>query len=181
MKKESPYRLTQNQKNEIAQNLLDILQADSTITQDTKTFICKWILTDYLGKTKAFYDVWDIVLRNYLPVKRPILFRSCQRKIVKNRIASFTGSLNCVMRFSKHKGYLIICNSKDQLKHEAKFNKKGNYKKTFYPLVNVLKKAQKSDGWGFSANFLEEFIGEDEHIMHTNFENNCVLKWAEIS
>jgi hypothetical protein len=172
------YRLTENQKIEIAQNLIDILQKDAEITKEARSFICNWILTDATGKRKAFFDVWDIVLRNYFPTIKPILFRSCVRISKKSKIVSFTGRLECAKRFSKGKGYLIICDMKEQLEFGELFNKKGKYKNTFYPLVEVLVKARDSGGWGFSRGILDNYIGEDEYIMKINFENITISRWV---
>lgn len=87
------YRLTQNQKGEIAQNLIGILEKDVSIDKQTKRFIGDWILTGPEEKRKAFFDVWDIVLKNYLPKTRPVLFRSCNRIGKDGKIASFTNRL----------------------------------------------------------------------------------------
>lgn len=57
------YRLSENQKREIAQNLIDILQKDAQITDQTRRFIGNWIFTGPDEKRKAFFDVWDIVLK----------------------------------------------------------------------------------------------------------------------
>ena len=103
------YRLSEKQKVEIAQNLIDILEKNSEITDQTVGFIGNWILTGPDEKSKAFFDVWDIVLRNYLPTTRPILFRTCNRLGKDGKIASFTGRLECARSFSKGKGFLIIC------------------------------------------------------------------------
>lgn len=51
------YRLSNNQKNEIAQNLIDFLQKDTEITEETREFVCDWILTGPDEKRKAFFDV----------------------------------------------------------------------------------------------------------------------------
>lgn len=171
------YRLSKDQKEEIAQNLIDILQSDATITKQTKRFIGDWILTGPEEKRKAFYDVWDMVLKNYLPTTRPILFRACDRISKRNNIVSFTGRLQCARRFSNGRGYLIICDTKEQLEFEAELYKVGEYKHTFYPLVNVLVKARNSGGWGFSERLLNDYIGEDEYIMRNNFGNHSNLKW----
>jgi hypothetical protein len=173
------YRLSRDQKNEIAQNLIDILQSNATITKQTKRFIGDWILTGPEEKRKAFYDVWDIVLKNYLPTTRPILFRVCGRIDKKDRIASFTGRFGCARRFSKGKGCLIICDTKEQLEFEEEFYKPGEYKHTFYPLVEVLVKARNSGGWGFSERLLNDYTGEDEYIMRINTQNMHSLKWMK--
>ena len=48
------YRLSKKQKAEIAQNLIDILQKDSEITEQTQKFIGNWILTGPDEKKKLF-------------------------------------------------------------------------------------------------------------------------------
>ena len=176
---EFQYRLSQVQKNEIAQNLIDILQKDVNITVEARKFICNWIYTGPREKRKAFFDVWDIVLKNYIPTTRPILFRACGRVGTKNKIASFTGRLECVRRFSEGKGYLLICDTKEKLQFEEEFFKIGEYKNSFYPLANVLRKARDSGGWGFSDRILNDYIGEDEYIMRidSSYINRC--KWMK--
>lgn len=173
------YRLSENQKNDIAQNLIEILQDDADIADETSTFISNWLRTGPEEKRKAFYDVWDIVLKNYLPTSRPILFRSCRRMYKKNKISSFTGRLECAKRFGQNKGVLVICDTEETLKFEDEFYKPGNYVHTFYPLVSVLKKAKKSGGSGFSERILNEFIGEDEYIMRYDSENMNNLRFIQ--
>jgi hypothetical protein len=63
MNEKFQYRLSKNQKNEITQNLIDILQKNANIFDETRRFICNWILTGSNEKRKAFFDVWDIVLK----------------------------------------------------------------------------------------------------------------------
>ena len=171
------YRLSSDKKFEIAQNLIDVLQKDVTINAQTRGFISNWILTGPDEKRKAFFDVWDLVLRNYLPTTRPILFRACNRKSSKEKIASFTGRLECAARFSQGKGTLLICDTNEQLKYEEEFYKIGEYKHTFYPLVSVLTKAKELGGCGFSERFLNDYIGEDEYIMRVNLGRTHSFKW----
>jgi hypothetical protein len=171
-------RLTTAQKNEIAENLVDILQNNKGITDLTRSFIGNWILTVAVEKRKAFFDVWDIVLKNYLPTKRPILFRACKRINKSGKISSFTGNLNSAKRFCDAKGFVLVCDTNETLQFEEEFYKKGDYRHTFYPLVDVLKKAKDSDGWGFSERLLENYTGEDEYIMRIDIENLHSLKWV---
>lgn len=49
------YRLSGNQKIEIAQNLIDIMEKGSGITERTITFIDNWIRTGPAEKGKAFF------------------------------------------------------------------------------------------------------------------------------
>lgn len=171
------YKLTKEEKNIIAQNLMDILQKDASINKLTVTFIGNWILTSTREKTKAFYDVWEIVLKNYMPTTRPILFRACKRVSKNKKIASFTGRLECARRFSEGKDSLIICDTNETLKFERKLYKPGEYKHTFYPISAILKKAKKSGGCGFSEELLNNSLGEDEYIMRVDLENMQSFKW----
>lgn len=173
------YRLSQNQKNLIAQNLIDVLQKDIKITDQTREFICNWILTGPDEKRKAFFDVWDIVLKNFMPTTKPVLFRACQKISKNGKIASFTGRLECARRISGEKGSLIICDTKETLEFEEQFYKIGKYKHTFFPLVSLLIKARDSGGNGFSERFLNDYIGEDEYIMRIKFGNMLTFKWIK--
>ena len=173
------YRLSKKQRVEIAQNLLDIFQKDSEITEQTRGFICNWILTGPDEKRKAFFDVWDIVLKNYLPETNPVLFRACDRISKNGKIASFTGRLECARRISEGKGSLIICDTNETLKFEERLYQPGQYRHTFYPLVSVLKKAKDSGGCGFRDRFLNDYIGEDEYIMRIDLGNMHSFKWIK--
>lgn len=51
------YRLAQNKKNEISENIVAYMNDKEELTNDSVTFIKNWILTDFKVKTKAFYDV----------------------------------------------------------------------------------------------------------------------------
>jgi hypothetical protein len=172
------YRLSKNQKSEIAQNLIDVIQKDARISKQTHVFIGNWILTDGSEKRKAFYDVWDIVLKNFLPTSRPVLFRACGRVNKKEKIVSFTGRLRCATRFSKGSGSLIICDTKEMLELEERYYKPGEYKHTFFPLVAVLLKARDAGGWGLSEGLLN-YICEDEYIMRIDPGNMTFLKWMK--
>jgi len=171
------YIISQTQKSEIAQNLIEIQTKDATINKETRIFISNWILSGPGEKGQDYYDVWDTVLKNYLPTKRPILFSSCETISKKNEIKSFTGRLECVTRFSNGKDILIICETNETLRFEGDFFKIGNYKNTFYPLVSVLRKAKNAGGCGFSERILNTYIGEDEYIMRFNLENMHSLRW----
>lgn len=54
------YRLSENQKEEIAQNLIDILQKGSEITNQTRVFIINWCRTD--ASEKSIYN--QLLLNN---------------------------------------------------------------------------------------------------------------------
>lgn len=177
MADEPSYRLSKNQKIEIAQNLINVLQKDDKLTRQTRGFISEWVLSGYEGKTKAFFDVWGIVLKNYLPTERPTLFRSCERISKDGKIASFTGRFECARKFSGGKGSLMVCDTEQTLMSEEDFYETGNYRHTFFPLVSVLIKARNSGGEGFSVTFLNDYIGEDEYTMRINMGNMQALKW----
>jgi hypothetical protein len=172
------YRLTQRKKENIAHNLIAALESDVNIEKDTVTFICNWMLTGPNEKRKAFFDVWDIVLRNYMPKTRPILFRSCLRR-KDDRIASFTGRLEAARRFNGGKGFLIMCDTKEDLHFEEKHYKRGEYRHTFYPLVDLLKRDDESESHVFSDSLRRDYIGEDEYIMRVNLGNMHSFKWHQ--
>ena len=171
------YRLTAIKKEEIAQNLIDIFEKDIIPSADTITFICNWVYTDRSEKFKAYYDVWDIVLRNFIPKTKPILIRSIARKSKSEYIASFTSTAYSAVRFGERKGYWIICDTKDCLP-SLEINK-GKYRNTFYPLSDVLKKAKANGGYGFSDRFLRDYSGEDEYIMKIDFSVMQLLKYID--
>lgn len=150
----------------------------SGITERTITFIDNWIRTGPAEKGKAFFDVWDIVLRNYLPTTRPVLFRTCAEIGKDGKIVSFTARLECARRFAKDNSeFLIICDTKETLMCEEEVYRPGEYEHTFYPLVEVLKKAESCGGCGFSQRLLDDYIGEDEYIMRINLTDIHCFKW----
>lgn len=149
---EDKYRLSKNQKQEVAQNLIDLLEKDAVMNAETHRFIAGWILTDGGGKSKVFYDVWNIVLKSFLPKTRPILFRACDR-ISKN-------------------------GKKEMLFLQESFNRVGEYTDTFYPLVDVLIKAKEAGECGFTETLLN-FACEDEYIMRINLGHMHSVKWIK--
>ena len=172
------YRLTATQKKDIAQNLIDIMDSDICPTEETRIFIVNWILTDRDEKFKAYYDVWKIVLKNFYPKTRPIIIRSIPRKSNLEYNGSFTNSAYSAQRFGEYKGYWIICDTKDCLSVAQPENRKGNYRNTFYPLSEVLKKAEEKGGWGFSDRILRKYSVEDEYIMKIDFSIMQLLKYV---
>jgi len=157
--------------------LIDIIDSDICPDDETKIFIDNWIRTERHEKFKAYYDVWEIVLKNFYPKTRPILIRSIPRKSKKEYIASFTNSAYSAQRFSNRKGYWIICDTKDSLLSYHPKNIQGKYVNTFYPLSEVLKKAKENGGWGFSKRLLADYTGEDEYIMKIDFSEMQLLKY----
>lgn len=165
-------------KYEIAHNLIDILENDAMITDQTRTFIKCWIKLVASMKEEPFFEVWDIVLKNYLPTERPVLFRSCQTTDIHNKIVSFTRSLYSASRFSKGKEIIMACDTKQSLEMEKKFYQRGQYIHSFYPLTKVLEKAKENGGWGFSNKFFDEFLYEEEYIMRVDLEYMYCLKFV---
>jgi len=47
-----------------------------------------------------------------------------------------------------------------------------------FTLVDVLTKAKKAGGWGFSERLLSEYIGEDKYIMRINEGDVYTFKWV---
>ena len=49
---------------------------------------------------------------------------------------------------------------------EEEVYRPGEYEHTFYPLVEVLKKAESCGGCGFSQRLLDDYIGEHENQLN---------------
>lgn len=145
--------------------------------KETVSFIGNWILTTSEEKTKAYFDVWEIVLSNYLPSERPLLFRACKRITKNGKIASFTGKLDSARNFSKGEGFLMICDTKEIVELDNA-NEQGNYKYTFYPISSLLEKAKQAGGCGFSKRILE-YICEGEYIMRVDLKYMECFKWIQ--
>lgn len=145
-------------KYEIAHNLIDILENDAMIIDQTRTFIKCWI--------------------KLVASMRPVLFRSCQTTDIHNKIVSFTRSLYSASRFSKGKEIIMACDTKQSLEMEKEFYQRGQYRHSFYPLTKVLEKAKENGGWGFSNKFFDEFLYEEEYIMRVDLEYMYCLKFV---
>lgn len=171
------HKLSQEQKISISRNLVAFMEADEELSQETATFISNWILTDAKEKTKAYYDIWDLVLKNYMPVTRPLLFRSCSRR-ENGKIASFTGRIYCAREFSEGKGFLLICNTEEMLQF-PKVQKCGEYEHTFFPISELLKKESQSSNCKFSERFISNYVNEDEYIMRINLNWIYSCKWYQ--
>ncbi len=169
------YRWTNTQKNEIAKNLVDVMVNDAPITKEASAFIGNWILTGPEEKTKGFYDIWDAVLKNYMPPGRPLLFRSCSRRN-DGKIASFTGRLFCAERFKTSTGFLLICDTSEALGF-AHLQKSGAYKHTFFPVAELLKKVGARPNPMFSRRLVDDYAKEDEYVMRVNLGTMCSCKW----
>lgn len=99
-----------------------------------------------------------------MPQTRPTLFRWTPRMSMQNTIVSFSGEFECMQEMGKGKGVVMICNTKRTLEYDELPGKLGSYKYTFYPLVDVLKKAKANGGWGFPESIFD-YVGEDEYLM----------------
>lgn len=171
---EFSYRLSPDQKTEIARNLIGVMEHGEPVHDKTACFVGNWILTSGEEKRKAFFDVWDIVLKRYCPTTRPILFRSCSRP-VDGRISSFTGSLACAARMRHGRGLLLACDTAPALEYDRQFRAPGNYRHTFYSVAELLRIARDSGNPIVS----DSYLGEDEHIMRVDTGNMRVFKWHE--
>lgn len=171
------FRPSKKKKEFIGRNLIAFMESDDELSDDAITFIVNWIMTDAKEKTKAYYDIWDIVLKHYMPLTRPILFRSCKRR-TNEKIASFTGSIYCAQRFSDNNGFLLICNTEEGLRF-PELQKYGDYRHTFFPISELLKKESRSAKCKFSKGIIENYIKEDEYIMRVNLDRMYSCKWYQ--
>lgn len=178
MDKRFKYRLSQRQKESVSENLVAFMGSNVALSQAAATFIGNWILSGPEEKTKAYFDVWDIVLRNYMPAPpRPVLFRSCNR-IVDEKITSFTGNFQSFQRFSQEKGLLLICDTKELLPLGFPNPRpQGQYRNTYFSIAELLKKEAKSPNCHFSDRLINDYVGEDEYIVRTNLNLMSSFKW----
>ena len=169
-------RIGPKAKERIAKNIIAFMGDGTPLTKESKSFIYTWVRQpDGNGKSKSFYDVWDIVLQNYLPKERPVLFRACTR--LSNRpIQSFTGTISAAKRLSTERpGHLLICDTKEYLQFEAKNAVK--HERSFFPLREFVDKAMDCSGPHFSESFYEMCKKEDEYIVRVNLNWMYDLKW----
>lgn len=170
-------RLSKKATERIAKNIVAFMVDDTPLLEETISFIHIWVMQpDGVGRSKSFYDVWDIVLRNYLPKERPVLFRSCKR--LSNRaIQSFTGSIFAAERFSEGRlGHLLICDTKEYLRFEDE--KADEHERSFFPLCEFIKKGTYYATPYFRESFYEEYKKEDEYIVRVNQNWLYDLKWS---
>lgn len=169
------YRIDQSTREKIANNIVDFMVNDTPLLQESVSFIYNWVMSDGSEKTKAHYDVWDIVLKTYLPQERPILFRSCQR-LSKRDIQSFTGRIYTAERFSDgHTGHLLICDTKEYLQFEDE--NAIEHERSFFPLCECIKKGTYCENPCFRESFYEEYKKEDEYIVRVKQTWLYDLKW----
>ena len=171
-------RLSEKTKEKIANNLVDFMERDVPLLEETRLFIRNWVGNyDGSGRRKGYYDVWNIVLSRYLPKERPILFRSCKR-LSKLTVQSFTGEIACAERFSDgHKGHILVCDTKEYLQFE-RIDSIG-HRLGFFPLHQCIKKARSFDEHCFSEKFYEVCEKEDEYIVRVNYNWLYDLKWIK--
>lgn len=159
----------------IAKNIVAFMIDDIPLLQESVSFISNWVMTDSTEKTKAYYDIWNIILKTYLPKERPILFRSCKRKF-KRDIQSFTGRIFVAEKFSEnHTGHLLICDTKEYLQFEDENTRE--HERSFFPLCECIKKDVYGPTPHFSKSFYEEYKKEDEYIVRVNQNWIYDLKW----
>lgn len=169
------YQLSHKQINSIYTNTIAFMESKENLSLETAIFIGNWLGSDSSQKGKSYYDVWDLVLKNYMPSTRPVFYRSCNRR-ENGRIASFTSSIRCANKFSDGKGFLLICDTNETLCC-LHLERQGDYSHTFFPLVELLRKEAQSPNCRFSKQLLENYIKEDEYIMRVNTDWMYSCKW----
>lgn len=170
------FRTTNAKKQEIAKNIVSFMNDTDELSKDSVAFIGNWILTDPDENTKAYYDIWNLILDQYLPEERPVLFRSCLR-VSSRPIQSFTGRITAASRFSDgHKGHVLVCDTKEYMQY-LEFPH-DNYIRNFFPLSALVDKDMQGPHPHFSTNLHEEFGCEDEYIVRVDLCYLYDLKWS---
>lgn len=171
---DKPYRIGARRKEAIARNLIAFMDSKEDLSLDAANFIHYWVRSD--KKYKAHYDVWDLVLREYIPLTRPTLYRSC-KTIAKGKIASFTGRIYCADRFKDKNGFLIICDTFETLGNIQTPRNDPRY--IFFPLAELVKKEADSPNSKFSKSFVDDCKKEDEYIMRAELGRMYCCKWLQ--
>ena len=70
---------------------------------------------------------------------------------------------------------MLICNTSQFLYEQL--NNQGEYKHTFFPIAELLKKESKSVNCKFSERFINDYLKEDEYIMRVDLESMYSCKW----
>ena len=61
------YQLSHKQINSIYTNTIAFMESKENLSLETAIFIGNWLGSDSSQKGKSYYDVWDLVLKNYMP------------------------------------------------------------------------------------------------------------------
>ncbi len=163
-------------KQRISQNIVAFMVGGTPLTRESRSFIYTWVRQpDGNGRSQSFYDVWDLVLQNYLPQDRPVLFRACTR--LSNRaIQSFTGTISAAQKLSRERpGRLLICDTKECLHGEDETT--VPHMRSFFPLRECVEKAMNTSEPAFLDSFCEMCKKEDEYIVRVNRNWLYDLKW----
>lgn len=169
--------MNQVKKNRIAKCLIEAIQTKIAVDEETCKFICDWIYTGEEAKNKEHFEVWEMVLKNYYPIDRPILFRATDF-INDGKIESYTGRLFTARKFLRQcgeEGKLIICETSESIMPKE-YEVQGNFRHTFFPLSKLLKNEMRIEESHFNKKFIEAYIGEDEYIMRTEIDYMFIYK-----
>lgn len=168
------FRASQKTKERIANSIIDFMNGKSPLLPEVKTFIVNWVMTGPEEKSKAYFDIWAIVLKNYLPEERPVLFRSCTR-LSKRPIQCFTGRIRCAERFSDgHGGHVLVCDTKEYLQFETEDTE---HKHSFFSVYDLVRRDLASENPQFTQKFYDDYSGEDEYIVCVDLDWMYDLKW----
>lgn len=165
-------------KYRISNNIIAFMVKGTPLTKESRTFIYTWVCQpDGNGGSQSFCDVWELVLQNYLPKERPVLFRACTRP--SNRpIQSFTGTISAAQKLSRERpGHLLICDTKEYLYCEDETT--VPHKRSFFPLRECVEKAMNNSEPAFSEPFYEMCQKEDEYVVRVNPGWMYDLKWSK--
>ena len=169
-------RISGKSRERIAKNIVSFMVDDAPLLPESVSFIYCWVKQpDGHGRTKSYHDVWELILKSYLPKERPILFRSCER-ISTRPIQSFTGRIYAAARFSKKRsGHLLVCDTEEYLRFEDESTEE--HERSFFPLCECIKKGTYCEKPYFSEAFYKEYKKEDEYIVRVNQNWLYDLKW----
>lgn len=175
-----------NKKKRIAKSLISGSNTMRSISKEAKDFIVEWCMTDNTGKTKDMYDIWEIVLRNYLPNETPVLFRGSEY-INFGKIESYTTKISCAERFatsdqgdSGNKEYYLLIMDTRHFKILNSKSNIGEYQYSYYPIFQLLAKEKSKKNSNFSKRFIDNYECEEECVTWTKASEVTVCKIVEL-
>lgn len=167
-------------KRKIAECLIKAIETGVAVDARTHTFVVNWICSGPEEKNQDMQDIWNMVLKNYYPKERPVLFRATDY-INDGKIESYTGRIGVAELFLRQCGEdakLLICDTGDCIVPEY-IRGRGDYRGTFFPLGKLLENEMRLEDSLFVKNFMRQYIGEEEYIMRTEINSLAMYKKSE--
>ena len=134
---------------------------DTPLLQESVSFIYNWVMSDGSEKTKAYYDVWDIVLKTYLP--QMTAFSEFVIKFVFSKVIRRFPLPNYIGTYTRHgiRGFrfLSMCNSRNLIFRDFRSSNNCSSQKSLLhlPLQGTGVNHETVGGYSFGSFVLHHF------------------------